>query len=237
MSDTKSPVHVRTIRVEAVEDGDDHLLVTGTLVDERPRGGEKWFGVEGPRVIHQDVHRALARHLDKERTALLLAWLRTPLSRRIVALESAASSTDRAAEETAFVNQLPSALPKPARLALVHRADRAGEMTETSAVVIGATIGALRKTVALVIAPGAMPRGAPDPRDIVPAVDEMFRFRAVVSLLFAYRDLRDAELDRYAAFLESPTGCWFTRVTRQALVDSLQTPQPPLATPTPTRRH
>ena len=52
MSRSECPAHVRTIRVEAAEDGDDHLLVTGTLVDERPRGGEKWFGVEGPRVIH-----------------------------------------------------------------------------------------------------------------------------------------------------------------------------------------
>jgi hypothetical protein len=60
----EKPVHVRTIRVEAVEDGDDHLLVTGTLVDERPRGGEKWFGVEGPRVIHQMELALRVRHPD-----------------------------------------------------------------------------------------------------------------------------------------------------------------------------
>jgi hypothetical protein len=48
----KSPVHVRTIRVEAVEAGPDELLVTGSLVDERPRGGPRWFGVQAPRVIH-----------------------------------------------------------------------------------------------------------------------------------------------------------------------------------------
>jgi hypothetical protein len=175
----------------------------------------------GPEALRHGVHRALARRLD-QRTALLLAWLRAPLSRRIVALESAAPSADRAAEAAAFINRLPSAPPAPARLALVHRADRAGEVTETSALVIGATIGAVRAAVAPISTSGALPRGARDPRDAGPAVDEVFRFRTVASLLFTYRDLRDAELERYVAFLESPTGRWFTRVARQALLDALR---------------
>ena len=64
MSPATPPVHVRTIRVEASDDGDDALLVTGTLVDERPRGGEKWFGVEGPRVIHRMSLTLRVRHPD-----------------------------------------------------------------------------------------------------------------------------------------------------------------------------
>ena len=66
----KPPVHVRTIRVEAIEDGDDALVVTGTLVDERPRGGEKWFGVEGPRVIHRMELSLRVRHPDGVITAV-----------------------------------------------------------------------------------------------------------------------------------------------------------------------
>jgi hypothetical protein len=64
MSEAPTPLHVRTIRVEAVEDGGDSLLVTGTLVDERPRGGEKWFGVDGPRIIHQMRLGLRVRHPD-----------------------------------------------------------------------------------------------------------------------------------------------------------------------------
>lgn len=59
-----APVHVRTIRVEADSDGPDALLVTGTLVDERPRGGDSWFGVEGPRVIHRMELALRVRHPD-----------------------------------------------------------------------------------------------------------------------------------------------------------------------------
>jgi hypothetical protein len=63
-------VHVRSIRVEAAEDGEGQLLVTGTLVDERPRGGEKWFGVDGPRVIHQMQLSLRVRHPDLVITAV-----------------------------------------------------------------------------------------------------------------------------------------------------------------------
>jgi len=64
MTQRTLPVHVRSIRVEAAENGERQLVVTGTLVDERPRGGEKWFGVEGPRVIHQMQLSLRVRHLD-----------------------------------------------------------------------------------------------------------------------------------------------------------------------------
>ena len=64
MTNGTLPVHIRSIRVEAAEDGDRGLVVTGTLTDERPRGGEKWFGVEGPRVIHQMQLSLRVRHPD-----------------------------------------------------------------------------------------------------------------------------------------------------------------------------
>jgi len=66
----RPPVHVRTIRVDAIEDGEDALVVTGTLVDERPRGGEKWFGIEGPRVIHRMELSLRVRHPDGVITAV-----------------------------------------------------------------------------------------------------------------------------------------------------------------------
>lgn len=46
----RQPVHVRTIRMEAMEAGPDQLEVTGHLVDERPRQSSE--GDEGTRVVH-----------------------------------------------------------------------------------------------------------------------------------------------------------------------------------------
>ena len=64
MSEGKSPVHVRTIRIETVEAGEDEMLVTGTLVDERPGGGPPWFGAEPPPIIHDMTVALGVRHRD-----------------------------------------------------------------------------------------------------------------------------------------------------------------------------
>jgi hypothetical protein len=189
----------------------------------------------GPELLRRNMHHSLAGQLDKERAGLVLAWLRTPLSQRIVGLENASSSASNQAEQVAFINRLPSTPPAPARLGLVHRVDRAGEVTETSAVLIGAVSVALRDTMAPFVVPRPIARvnGQPEAR---PAIDETFRFRIVSSLLFAYRDLSDTELGRYAVFLESPDGRWFTRAVRTALIDSLRTSPDKLVTARPPRQ-
>ena len=58
MSESKVPIHRRSIQVDAFESGPNELTVEGNLVDERPQGGPAWFGGEGPRVIH-DMRVAL----------------------------------------------------------------------------------------------------------------------------------------------------------------------------------
>jgi hypothetical protein len=64
-SDAVVPLHVRTIRIEAIESGKGQLLLTGTLTDERPRrGGPKWFGADPPPLIHHMTVAMRVRHPD-----------------------------------------------------------------------------------------------------------------------------------------------------------------------------
>ena len=175
-----------------------------------------------PGTLRQGMSHALARRLDPVRTATLLTWLRSPLSRRIVALESAPTTAARAAAMTQFINQLPSAPPNPPRLALMHRVARASQAVEATAVVLATTGAALRRALPQLTTSAA---GAGERDEVDPEVDEMLRFRTMTALLFTYQDLRDDELGRYATFLESPVGRWFTRVSRDALLDSLMPPR------------
>jgi len=194
----------------------------------RPAGGAANVVARtfSPETLRGNMHQSLAQHLDQERTRLLLAWLRSPLSQRIVALESASPSADRENELAAFVNQLPSTPPTAARLALIHRLERAGEVTDSSATVAAAAVAALRRAVAPFVSPGAMARDGADGQPASPTIDEGYRLRIMTSLLFTYRDLRDADLGRYVSVLESPTGRWFTQVSRSAFLASLDTPNP-----------
>ena len=68
--------------------------------------------------------------------------------------------------------------------------------------------------------------------------DEHFRLGVMLSLLFAYAELGDADLDRYMSFLEPTTGRWFTRITHTAFLAALETPveRGPSAAVAPTGR-
>jgi hypothetical protein len=190
------------------------------------------FGAE---PLRSNMQEALSRSLNTERTRTLLSWLRSSLSQRIVALECVLPTAERQTELIDFVNQLPSRPPSPARLMLIHRLERATDATEGSAVVLAAAGAALRKTLRPFVSPAAMaqpekggPKASPSP---TPTVDDNARFRTMVSLLFTYRDLSDADLGRYVSFLESPTGRWFTRIVQSAFLTSLD----PFDQPKPAR--
>jgi hypothetical protein len=186
------------------------------------------FGAE---PLRSSMQEALSRSLDPERTRALLAWLRAPLSQRIVALECVLPTAERQTELIDFVNQLPSRPPSPTRLMLIHRLERATDATEGSAVVLAAAGAALRKALRPFVSPAVMAQPEKGGSKANPGVDENARFRTMVSLLFTYRDLSDADLGRYVSFLESPTGRWFTRIVQSAFLTSLD----PFDQPKPAR--
>jgi Domain of unknown function (DUF4124) len=180
------------------------------------------FSAEG---ICRNVHRALVRQVDPSLTGSLLPWVRTPLSQRIVALEQRSASPDRRKEQAAFVNLMPSTPPPPARLALIHRLERAADVTENSAMVLAGVRAAVRKAVAPLVGPAVMATRAADGQAALRApIGEQFRLHVMLALLFAYAELHDADLGRYVSFLESTTGRWFTRITHRAFLAALETP-------------
>ena len=183
-----------------------------------------------PDTLQHNMHQSLARSLDHERTGSLLAWLRTPLSQRIVSLESASVTADQQKALISFTNQLPSTPPRPGRLALIHRLERAGDVTQGSASMMAAAGAALQRTVRPFVSPAGMARRDLDGYEASPAIDESFRLRIMMSLLFTYSSLSDAELGRYVAVLESPTGRWFTQISHAAFLASLGPPDQPKRT-------
>ncbi len=124
----------------------------------RPGGGATTIITQtfSPDTLRSNMHRSLARSLDQERIGTLLAWLRTPLSQRIVSLESAAATADHQMQMISFINQLPSTPRAPARLTLIHRLERAGDVAQSSAIVMAAAGAALRRTLGRKSAPRSM---------------------------------------------------------------------------------
>jgi hypothetical protein len=187
-------------------------------------------------ALRAGARRALVQSLDAEHTGLLLAWLRSPLSERMVAMENAASSTERLAEHVHFINQLPESPPSSRRLALLHRLERAEETTPTTLAVIDAAMDGLREAVAPFAPRGTLVRRGHAEVNGATASDEALRFRTMTTLLYTYRNLRDFELERFVSFMESSTGRWFTRVGRTALLEALRPEQDRFAARQPALR-
>ena len=64
-----SPIHVRTIRVEAVRASDNEIDVTGHLVDDRPQGAA-WWGARQGTTIHDMTLTLRVRYPDFVITAV-----------------------------------------------------------------------------------------------------------------------------------------------------------------------
>jgi hypothetical protein len=198
----------------------------------RPGGGAATLVAQtfSPDTLRSNMQQSLARSLDQERTRTLLAWLRTPLSQRIVALESASATADHQIQQMSFINQLPSKPPAPGRLTLIHRLERAGDVAQGSAIVMAAASAALRRTLRPFVAPAGIAQRDGEGQQVGATIDENYRLRIMLSLLFTYRDLSDAELGRYVDVLESPTGRWFTQVSHSAFLASLEPLEQPKQT-------
>jgi Domain of unknown function (DUF4124) len=177
----------------------------------------------GPEMLTRRMHAELLRRIDPATSGPALAWLRSPLSQRIVALETASIAADRR-PAVAFVDALPSAPPPAARVALLHRVERAADVSLNSVAVVDAVRIAVRQSLGPVADPASAGQGGPAPFRL--PVGEEHRLRVLLSMLFAYRDVSDIDLGRYAAFLESPSGRWLTRVTHQALLAALAADAP-----------
>ena len=77
MSESRIPLHTRTIRMDAVRVSASELEVAGHLVDDRPEP-EDWFGVPSGLVIHDMRVTLRVRHPDLVITAASAAMARHP---------------------------------------------------------------------------------------------------------------------------------------------------------------
>ena len=81
MSETREPVHVRTLTMEARRAGEALLEVTGRLVDQRPQGpGVGWFGAVDGAIIHDMRVTLYVRHPDLVITAVTADMASHPYS-------------------------------------------------------------------------------------------------------------------------------------------------------------
>jgi hypothetical protein len=164
-----------------------------------------------PSAFYTAIAGQILKNYSIERLTPVAAWLRSPVTAKLAALEREAlqpEARDKLVEFAANLRQTP---PSESRLELIHRIYDA---QRTCDIEVETTI-ALVHAVAMSVGP-ALPR---EKRYSSAELDRALgavksRYRAImknariVRYLFAFESATDEELSEHAAFLESDHGKW-----------------------------
>jgi hypothetical protein len=176
-------------------------------------------------VLYGAVRAAFKANYDPSRMGFVIGQLRTPLFRKVAALEVAASEPGAKQDLERFAIGLQGDVPKPARVALVQRYEasmRSAELQiEMGVVAFRAVSRSLEPVLPSEKRPTAREMDSAE-RTLRAKQDSLVR-DALVRWLYTFRSLTDEELGEYVAFAETDAGRWFVTTQRKGLLDAMRT--------------
>lgn len=181
--------------------------------------------------IERRVTAKVSKDLSKETAGKIVAWLQTDLGRKISALEERGwvSSVKQIEQvvaqlEKIDLDKLERNSPQAARLKLVRRLDYSTNATETLVDLSEASAFGVA-TVLDASRPVDQRLGIDRLRVQIDQARPKLRSQSqritVATFLLTYQTLTDAEMERYAEFLESDSGREYLATAHDALKDAL----------------
>jgi hypothetical protein len=171
--------------------------------------------------LYAQIRTEFRRRAEARKLAEAAEWLRSPLGRKITALEIAAGLEPEAGQRMLAFAPGGRSGPPPARVAMMERIDWAA----------GVTDGALESVLAVARAVAMAVNRAlpPDERQTSDQLERQIQqlrsqTRARLAqattmfMLYEYRSLEDEELQQYADFLASDAGRWYSATMSKAMI-------------------
>jgi hypothetical protein len=177
-----------------------------------------------PATLKETILREFREKLPAEEIKAVLTWLDSPLGKRCTQLEEAASTPRAQAEMQQYAAQLQSAPPTKERVEIFREFDSATKATESS--VEMAVNSQIAVTLALMaVLPSEQQKSLDDitreAEKRKPNIETAMRSHLLVSFLYTYRDLTDAEIRQYIDFAKSAAGSHYQSVGTAALKKAL----------------
>ena len=210
--------------------------MTGRLAGEfRPRQGQmsqKDAAAVGRIVertlrhekIYTLIRDELRRHVDQPKLDTAVAWLRSPLGRKITALEVASSEAGAEQKVAAYAATL-RGNPSPARrIELLQRLDWVSGSTEVSLDILVATARSTAKAMSAALPPDRRLRPGQienQATEVRARAGTLIAQEGLAGMLYTYRSLEDDEIEQYVRFEASEAGRWYNVAVRRALVGAV----------------
>ncbi len=177
-----------------------------------------------PDVLYSAVRGAFRSNFDAQRMDVVMEKLRSPLFRKIAAMELAAGEPGARQDLERFAMGLQGDIPAPARVSLIQRQEavmRSAELQIDMAIIAAQAVG---RSLEPVLSPTQRPTGRE-----MDAAERMLRSQqdaltraALVRWLYTYRALTTEELATYVEFNESDAGRWFAATQRKGLLEAMR---------------
>lgn len=177
-----------------------------------------------PDVLYSAIRSAFRSNFDAQRMDIVMGKLRSPLFKRIAALELAADEPGARQDLERFAMGLQGDIPAPARVALVQRQEavmRSAELQIDMAIIAAQAVG---RSLEPLLSPTQRPTGRE-----MDAAEHKLRSQqdaltraALVRWLYTYRSLTSEELATYVEFNESDAGRWFAATQRKGLLEAMR---------------
>jgi hypothetical protein len=169
------------------------------------------------KALNDAVRTHVQANMNGKDLEAALAWLGSPLGERITGLEEAASTPQAVAEMQSTAGRLAG---DKARVEKMKKLDVAVQATESNV----RMVLNMQVVIAVAMTASMEPDQQPSADAILHEVNKnsaqlrsMIEQQILLSFLYAYRSLTDAELDRYIAFAESAAGKKYQTVTSEAV--------------------
>ena len=177
-----------------------------------------------PAAILATLRSAFQKNYDPLQMGLVLAQLRTPLSRKMTALEGKADAADIVQNLRAFVAELKAAPPPPERVARLARLEVATGATDFVLDLKVASLTAVFKVASALMPPDKRPTAAAAEamaKKLMGQQREAARREMLVLFLYVYLGATDEELDEYIGMLSAEPGRWFQAIYRRGMIEAL----------------
>lgn len=166
-----------------------------------------------PSLLRADMTEFLLKNYEEARFAALLTQLRSPLARRMTALEIAAARPEVVAERNAFMEKFAFNPAAAARRKLAQRLLESSNALEMMLAIQAQTMRTIFNARSALVPPKDRPSATQIETwiaNVRAQSREAMHGEMLHSLLYIYRDVSEGDLEQYIAYYESPTGRWFT---------------------------
>jgi hypothetical protein len=175
-------------------------------------------------AVYAAMREAFRPQVDRPSLETTASWLRTPVARKIVALETASSGPESEQKVAEYAATLKANPPPSKRLELLQQLDWVTGANETSADLVAVIARSLSSAVSAAGPPQSRLRpGQIEDRaaQVRARANETLREVRTMSMLYTYQVLHDEELAEYVRFSGSEAGRWYNVAMRKALVSAL----------------